>query len=246
MTVQIIGTEHHGGGKTMKVLRSLNFNYDIYCLEIDMHRLSTMTWFDEDVHMECNIVCKSNDTSDWASSSIPIGHKSHLVTQKKFSSNIQDSLLSECKLPEGNGYMGEDIKFVLENVSENDRVALVDSGLLTSLKRINNLSSVNKFLERMKVNRFFMNLLRIANPYSNFNKCHRLTKYVKRYILPHANLMYDHREKEIVSNIEENANNNDDILLVIGYNHLIGVSKRLRSRGYDVESVDAIVNEELA
>lgn len=35
----------------------------------------------------------------------------------------------------------------------------------------------------------------------------------------------------------------DDVLLVVGFNHIEGVSDKLRDKGFDVKSIDAVVDE---
>lgn len=237
-----MGTEHGGGGKTIDVLESLAFDYDLYCFEIDLFRLRTLDWFDTDVHLNYNLVYHPQNTGEWwdlhsSQDSDPMD------PVNKSSSEIRDAFLSGCDIPNQDGLSGADIRFVLESLDANDRVALVDSGFLDAVNRIADSGAVRKVREGLKSNQLILSGIRWINPYQEFGECHRFMRKLKRYITPYSSLIYDYREEEIASNVDAVADSGDDVLLLVGFNHIEGVSSKLRDKGFDVESMDAVVDE---
>lgn len=246
MEVRVVGTEHFGGGNTLDYLNSIEFNYDLYCLEIDLYRLESLTWFDEEDHLDCDLVYYPSNKQDWLD--LGLGHISSetpIDTLNRFSSKTSDALLNGCDIPDGDGPQGADIRFVLNNLQKEDRVALVDSGFVNILEKIDNSGLIKNLTERIKANWFVMKAIQALNPYDDFDDCHRLMRNFKPYIQPYGDLLYDYREAEIASNIDAIASSNDDVLLVVGFNHLTGVSERLERRGFDVHCVDAVTSEEV-
>jgi hypothetical protein len=204
--------------------------------------LRTLDWFDGNVHLNCNLVYHPHNTAEWwdlhsSQDSDPMDFVN------KSSSQIRDAFLSGCDIPNQGGLSGKDVQFLLESLDTNDRVALVDSGFLDAVNRIADSGAVRKIRERLKANQFILSEIRYINPYKEFEECHSFMRKLKPYITPYSSLIYNYREDEIASNIDAVADSGDDVLLLVGFNHIEGVSNKLRHKGFDVESIDAVVDE---
>lgn len=246
MSVQVVGTEHCGGGYTLDALSSIEFDYDLYCLEIDLFRLESLRWFKEESHLNCELVYHPENELEWLDLKLDSTNSKRPINfLNRSSSKISEAFLKDCSVPDGDGLTGRDIRFVLDNLEEEDKVALVDSAFVRILKEIDDSGVARSVVERSKVNRLILKTIQILNPHDDFNDCHRLMRSLKPYIQPYGDLLYSYRETEIVSNIDSIADKGDDILLVVGFNHLSGVSEKLRNRGFDVDCIDGVINEKV-